>query len=59
MKLIDYLRDTRGELKHVKWPSRKDTIRFTVIVIIISIFVALYLGFFDFIFGYIIDKLIV
>jgi len=58
MKLIDYLRDTKGELKYVKWPSRKDTIRFTIIVIVVSILVALYLGFFDFIFGYVIDKFI-
>jgi len=59
MKLIDYLRDTKVEIKQVKWPSQKDTIRFTVVVIAISIFVSFYLGFFDFIFGYIIDKLII
>ncbi|PIR58135.1 MAG: preprotein translocase subunit SecE [Parcubacteria group bacterium CG10_big_fil_rev_8_21_14_0_10_38_31] len=59
MKLTDYLRDTKGELKYVKWPSRKDTVRFTFIVIVVSIFVALYLGFFDFIFSYILDKFII
>ncbi len=59
MKLIDYLKETKGELKHVKWPSKEDTVRFTVIVIAISVFIAFFLGFFDFIFSYILDKLIV
>lgn len=59
MKLIDYLKDTKGELKYVKWPSKGDTIRFTAIVIAISVFVAFFLGFFDFIFSYILNKFIV
>ena len=50
MKVIDYLRDTKGEMKHVSWPTRTQSIAFTVLVIIISIATAYYLGFFDFIF---------
>ncbi len=51
MKLIDYIKDTKGELKHVTWPTRKQTIWFTVLVIAISLFISFYLGFFDFIFS--------
>jgi preprotein translocase SecE subunit len=51
-KLINYLRETRVELKHVNWPKRKTTIRLTLLVIGISFAVALYLGFFDMIFNY-------
>ena len=50
MGIIDYIKETRGELKHVSWPTRKQAITFTVIVIVISIGIALFLGFFDFIF---------
>ena len=50
MSLIQYLKDTRSELNHVAWPTRMQTIIYTVIVIALSIFVALYLGFFDYIF---------
>lgn len=48
--LIQYLRDTRTELKHVAWPTQQQTIVFTALVIIISIVLAFYVGFFDFIF---------
>lgn len=47
---FQYLRDTKGELRYVAWPTRLQTIVYTVIVILLSIFVALYLGLFDYIF---------
>ncbi|KND48488.1 MAG: preprotein translocase, SecE subunit [Parcubacteria bacterium C7867-005] len=56
--LINYLRDTRGELKHVSWPTRKQTIAFTVVVILVSVFVSIYLGFFDYIFSLILQKFV-
>jgi len=48
--LITYLRETRGELKHVSWPTQKQTTIFTILVILISIVTALYLGLLDFVF---------
>ncbi len=59
MKIIDYIKDTRGELKHVSWPTRRQTIIFTAIVIFISIATALFLGFFDFIFTQILQKFVI
>lgn len=50
MSFIQYLKDTRGELRHVAWPTRLQTVVYTVIVIALSIFVALYLGLFDLLF---------
>lgn len=50
MALIQYLKDTRGELRHVAWPTRVQTIVYTILVIAISVMVSLYLGFFDFLF---------
>lgn len=49
-RLIQYLKDTRGELKHVSWPTQKQTLIFTVLVIILSLLIAGYLGVFDYIF---------
>ena len=49
-KLFNYLRETKGEMKHVNWPTKHQTIAYTSLVIIISIAVAIYLGFFDFLF---------
>ncbi len=50
MKIIDYIKDTKAELRHVSWPSRKQAMGFTVVTVIISIAVAVYLGIFDYIF---------
>jgi len=57
-KFINYLKDTRGELKHVSWPTKKQSIWFTVIVIAVSLIISFYLGFFDFIFSLGLDNLI-
>jgi preprotein translocase subunit SecE len=45
-----YLRDVRGEMKKVTWPSKNDMIKTTVAVIIISLFFGIYLFGVDFIF---------
>jgi len=58
MKIIDYIKDTRGELKHVSWPTKKQTIWFTAIVIVISVITAFFLGLFDFIFSLGLDNII-
>lgn len=49
-KLGEYLQETKGELKHVSWPTKNQAILFTVIVVVFSIVVAAFLGAFDFIF---------
>lgn len=50
MSFLQYLKDTRGELRHVAWPTRLQTIVYTILVAAISVAVALYLGLFDFLF---------
>ncbi|OHB18788.1 MAG: preprotein translocase subunit SecE [Parcubacteria group bacterium RIFCSPHIGHO2_01_FULL_56_18] len=50
MGLGQYIKDTRSELNHVAWPTRVQTIIYTILVIAISLLVSLYLGFFDFLF---------
>ena len=47
---IQYLQDTRGELRHVAWPTRTQTIIYSILVAALSIGVSLYLGLFDFLF---------
>jgi preprotein translocase subunit SecE len=43
-KLIQYLKETRNELKEVVFPTTSQTITYTVLVIVISIIVAVLLG---------------
>jgi len=57
-KITEYLKETKMELKHVIWPSRSQTLYYTVIVIILSVVIAYYLGIFDFIFSQVLQKII-
>jgi preprotein translocase SecE subunit len=50
MSVLSYIKETQAELKHVSWPTRLQTIVYTVLVLGISLFIALYLGFFDYLF---------
>ncbi len=49
--LIQYLKDTRAELTHVSWPTQKQIVSYTIVVIILSAIVSAFLGIFDFIFS--------
>ncbi|MFA5932380.1 MAG: preprotein translocase subunit SecE [Candidatus Paceibacterota bacterium] len=57
-KITQYFEETKTELKHVIWPSRNQTLYYTVIVILLSVIISYYLGVFDFIFSQILQKII-
>jgi len=59
MSLINYLKDTQGELKYVSWPTRNQAIVFTIVVILVSVFVSFFLGFFDYLFKLILEKFVI
>jgi preprotein translocase subunit SecE len=43
-KLVQYLKETKAELKEVVFPTTSQTITFTILVIVISVIVAVTLG---------------
>ncbi len=57
-KLIDYLKGTKSELKQVNWPTRRQTLNFTLLVIGISLLVAVILGGADKLFNFLIQLLL-
>ncbi|MCX6757348.1 MAG: preprotein translocase subunit SecE [Candidatus Nomurabacteria bacterium] len=57
-KVTEYLKETKVELKHVNWPTRMQTIYYTVIVAVLSVGLAYFLGIFDSIFSKGLEKLI-
>ena len=59
MKLINYLKDTRSEMRHVSWPTRKQTIQFTMLVVVISIVTTILLGSADSLFAYLFEEFII
>jgi preprotein translocase subunit SecE len=57
--LIEYFSASRAELAKVTWPSRRQTARLTLLVIIFSIVMAAILGALDFVFSTLVQKIIV
>ncbi len=47
---MNFLKDSFRELRHVVWPTKKETIKFFYIVLVTLILFWLYLTFADFIF---------
>ncbi|MDE2079130.1 MAG: preprotein translocase subunit SecE [Patescibacteria group bacterium] len=56
--LIEYFKAVRAEMTHVTWPSRNQAIAYTALVIGISFGVAFFLGAFDYLFTFILGKII-
>ncbi len=45
-----FLRETGDELKKVTWPTQKEVVRLTIVVLLVSIMVGLYIGGLDLLF---------
>lgn len=48
-KPISFLKEVYEELGKVSWPTREQTIRYTILVIIVAVVVGLFLGGLDYI----------
>ncbi|MCF0247676.1 MAG: preprotein translocase subunit SecE [Synergistes sp.] len=46
-KVLDYIRESKAELKKVTWPTKQQLWYSTVIVLIVSAIAAVYLGLVD------------
>lgn len=58
MKLAEYIKETRGEMKHVNWPSKSQAVNYTLLVIGLSVVTALILALADYVFSLGIEKFI-
>lgn len=56
--IINYIRDIRAELTHVSWPTTRQAVVFTILVLFISVLTSLYLGAFDFIFTWVLENIV-
>jgi preprotein translocase subunit SecE len=57
-KIITFLKEVRLEIKKVNWPTRKETMKYTLIVVGVSVGVAIFLGGLDFIFTTLLNKFV-
>jgi preprotein translocase subunit SecE len=54
-KIIQFLKEVRIELTKVTWPTRKQLIKYTLIVIALSLVLAAFLGALDSLFSYLLN----
>ena len=54
-----FFEESRQEIRHVNWPTRSEAIRLTTIVIGIAVGLALFLGFFDWLFTNLIKTFVI
>jgi preprotein translocase subunit SecE len=57
-KIFSFLRESKTELKKVKWPTKRETLQYTLVVIIISLMVAIFLGGLDYFLSLLLKRLI-
>ncbi len=58
MQLVKFIKETRGELGKVTWPTRNEVVQMTTLVIIISIAVGAYIGLLDTMFSKLLETVI-
>ncbi len=56
--LVRYFRDTRAELRKVRWPSRSEAWSLTKIVLAVTLGMAVFLGALDLFFGWVLRGII-
>ncbi len=57
-KINTFFKEVKLEMKKVNWPTKKEAIRYTLIVIGVSVVVAMYLGGIDFFLTTLLDKFV-
>lgn len=56
--MLQYFKDVRAEMRHVSWPTQRQAVVYTVVVIAVSLITAVYLGLWDYVFSALIQKII-
>jgi preprotein translocase subunit SecE len=58
-KITTFIKEARVELRKVNWPTREQTIKYTALVVGLSLAVAIFLGALDYLFEYIIKAFVI
>ena len=57
-KAIQFLHEVKGEVKKVTWPSKKEALGGTAVVLLVVFFMALFLGLVDLLLSKIVETLL-
>ena len=58
MSIISYIKEVKAESKNIKWPTKKQVINYTLVVVALSLVLALYVGALDALFAKLLSKII-
>ena len=56
--IVTFFSEVKSELSKVTWPKRKEVVRLTSIVVVVSLIVGLYVGGFDYLFTTVLTKIL-
>lgn len=57
-KVVAFLKEAQSELMKVNWPTKAEVVRYTELVVAISLAVALFLGLLDLLFSWLVENYI-
>lgn len=57
-KLVQFVKEAKTELSKVNWPTKQQTMNYTLLVVGVSLAVAFFLGSLDFVFEYLLRTFI-
>lgn len=57
-KIWSFIKEAKVEFQKVQWPSKTATLNYTLVVIGLSLFIAIFLGLLDILFTYLLNKYI-
>jgi len=46
-KVVKFLREVQSELKKVTWPTRRELIGSTIVTVVVTLIVSIFIGFVD------------
>lgn len=56
--MFNYFKDVRAEMRHVSWPTRRQAVVYTCVVVAVSAATAIYLGLLDYVLSLVIKQII-
>ena len=57
-RIVTFLKEARVELRKVAWPTREETIRYTLAVVLMSGALAIFLGGIDYLFQFVLNTFV-
>lgn len=58
-RFISFLKDVKTELSKVSWPTKQETVQYTLLVIGLSLAIAIFLGGVDFVLQWLLNTFII